>query len=173
MDDPKGPGFPIQKSTDQSLFASSLWLIAGYNVFHRLSMPRHPPYALSSFITPTCNRRTGGVSVSRVGTITNDPAKALLHTSGGMRFAMSVAGQAPQNACTRCYYNSATPKTSIHLSKNTVDSPRLVDVFPRLRAGRLGRTCCPARSGSGSLAVRFGLSSRGLSQRNHPEEGRL
>ena len=56
MDDPKGPGFPIQKSIDQSLFASSLWLIAGYNVFHRLSTPRHPPYALNNLIIPTLDR---------------------------------------------------------------------------------------------------------------------
>ena len=128
-DDPKGPGFPIQRSTDQSLFASSLWLIAGYNVFHRLSMPRHPPYALSSFITPTCNRLTPTwVRVTRWNDISNDPVEAQLHTPGGMCSAAGVTGQAPQNACTRCYYNSATPKTSIHLSKNAVDLPRLVDV---------------------------------------------
>ena len=30
------PGFPIRKSADQSLFASSPQLIAGYNVLHRL-----------------------------------------------------------------------------------------------------------------------------------------
>lgn len=41
-------GFPIRKSTDQSSFTSSPWLIAGYNVLHRLLVPRHPPIALSS-----------------------------------------------------------------------------------------------------------------------------
>ena len=41
-------GFPIRRSTDQSSFTSSPWLIAGYNVLHRLLMPRHPPTALSS-----------------------------------------------------------------------------------------------------------------------------
>ena len=39
-------GFPIRKSPDQSLFASSPKLIAGYHVFRRLSLPRHPPCAL-------------------------------------------------------------------------------------------------------------------------------
>ena len=39
-------GFPIQKSPDQSLFASSPKLIAGYHVFRRLSLPRHPAHAL-------------------------------------------------------------------------------------------------------------------------------
>ncbi len=55
-DDPEGPGFPIRKSQDQSLFASSPGLIAGYHVLHRLSTPSHPPRALSSLITPTSNR---------------------------------------------------------------------------------------------------------------------
>ena len=33
---------------DQSSFTNSPWLIAGYNVLHRLLVPRHPPTALSS-----------------------------------------------------------------------------------------------------------------------------
>src|SRR3954452_14280310 len=45
------PSFLIQKSPDQRLFASFPELIAGYHVFHRLSMPRHPPYTLSSLTT--------------------------------------------------------------------------------------------------------------------------
>ena len=47
-------GFPIRRSTDQSSFTSSPWLIAGYNVLHRLLMPRHPPTALSS-LSPNKN----------------------------------------------------------------------------------------------------------------------
>ena len=39
-------GCPIQRSPDQSLFANSPKLIASYNVFHRLLLPRHSPYAL-------------------------------------------------------------------------------------------------------------------------------
>lgn len=49
-------GFPIRTSQDRSLFASSPGLIAGYHVLHRLSTPRHSPYALYSFITPTSAR---------------------------------------------------------------------------------------------------------------------
>ena len=45
---PELRGFPIRTSTDQSSFTNSPWLIAGYNVLHRLLMPRHPPIALSS-----------------------------------------------------------------------------------------------------------------------------
>ena len=44
-------GFPIQKSSDQSLFSGSPKLIAASHVFHRLLTPRHPPFALSSLAT--------------------------------------------------------------------------------------------------------------------------
>ena len=45
-DDPKGPGFPIRRSTDQRVLAPPQWLIATCYVLHRLSVPRHPPNAL-------------------------------------------------------------------------------------------------------------------------------
>ena len=52
-DDPdySGPRFRIQKSPDRRSFASFPELIAGYHVFLRFSMPRHPPYTLSSLTT--------------------------------------------------------------------------------------------------------------------------
>ena len=43
--------FLIQTSSDQRSFASFPRLIAGYHVFRRLSMPRHPPCTLSSLTT--------------------------------------------------------------------------------------------------------------------------
>ena len=64
-DDPEGPGFPIQKSQDQCSVTNSPGLIAGSHVFHRLSTPRHPPYALIDLVTPTRtrpNRRTCGLN---------------------------------------------------------------------------------------------------------------
>ena len=39
-------GFPHSEISDQSSFASSPKLIAGYHVLRRLSSPRHPPHAL-------------------------------------------------------------------------------------------------------------------------------
>ena len=45
------PGFPIRKSTDQSLFSGSPWLIAATHVLLRLLLPRHPPCALCSLVT--------------------------------------------------------------------------------------------------------------------------
>jgi hypothetical protein len=43
------PGCPIRKSPDLMLVCSSPELIAAYHVLHRLSEPRHPPYALKCF----------------------------------------------------------------------------------------------------------------------------
>jgi hypothetical protein len=42
-------GCPIRKSSDIMLVCSSPKLIAAYHVLHRLSEPRHPPYALKCF----------------------------------------------------------------------------------------------------------------------------
>jgi hypothetical protein len=44
-------GFPIRRSTDQSLVSGSPWLFAATHVLHRLLKPRHPPHALSSLVT--------------------------------------------------------------------------------------------------------------------------
>ena len=43
-------GFPIRKPPDQSLLGSSPRFIAANHVLRRLSVPRHPPYALSSLL---------------------------------------------------------------------------------------------------------------------------
>src|SRR6516165_7308995 len=51
-------GFPIRKSPGQSLFSGSPKLIAVYHVLHRLSLPRHPPYALSSLTIKNRNQST-------------------------------------------------------------------------------------------------------------------
>ena len=55
--------FLIQKSSDRRLFASFPRLIAGYHVFRRLSMPRHPPYTLSS-LTTFIDHRHGGFAIA-------------------------------------------------------------------------------------------------------------
>ena len=43
-------GFPIRTSSDQRLVGNSPKLFAATHVLHRLSKPRHPPYALSSLL---------------------------------------------------------------------------------------------------------------------------
>ena len=72
------PSFLIQKSPDQRLFASFPEHIAGYHVFRRLSMPRHPPYTLSSLTTFIDHRhrravRNGRRSQQPSDTINNVP----------------------------------------------------------------------------------------------------
>ena len=50
---PKPSGCPIRRSQDHCLVTGSLGLIAGSNVLHRLSTPRHPPHALIDLVMPT------------------------------------------------------------------------------------------------------------------------
>ncbi len=44
-------GFPHSEISGSKAVCASPKLIAAYHVLHRLSVPRHPPYALSSFFT--------------------------------------------------------------------------------------------------------------------------
>ena len=77
------PSFLIQKSPDQRSFASFPELIAGYHVFRRLLMPRHPPCTLSSLTTFIDHRHDpsgeelalGEVTSGRAGNGTNDQQK--------------------------------------------------------------------------------------------------
>ena len=41
----------VRESRDQHLFVGSPKLIADFHALHRLLMPRHPPYTLSSLTT--------------------------------------------------------------------------------------------------------------------------
>src|SRR5690349_1653354 len=71
------PGFPIRTSPDQRLFADSPGLIAGCRVLRRLSMPRHPPYTLSSLITFTDHRHARpAVRASRLPSFYSDAHRA-------------------------------------------------------------------------------------------------
>ena len=79
-------GFPIRRSTDHSLVTSSLWLIAGSNVLHRLSTPRHPPCALSRLITPTCRRERFQIGSSAPSTA-SDPPEGFTLTGRGLDIA--------------------------------------------------------------------------------------
>ena len=51
--------FLIRTSPDQRSFASFPELIAGYHVFRRFSMPRHPPCTLKNLTTFIDHRRSG------------------------------------------------------------------------------------------------------------------
>ena len=87
------PSFLIRKSPDQRLFASFPELIAGYNVLRRLSMPRHPPYTLSSLTTFIDHRHVESQCLlsTVLGELTFARSKAvfLIHLTGRVkRFPM-------------------------------------------------------------------------------------
>ena len=140
-------GFPIQTSQDQSLVASSPGLIAGSHVFHRLSTPRHPPYALSSLVTPTCDRsrwdcrsglRARHARLTRVDSPLSPPRR------GAVSKLLRALTQEPR-------YHTFVQHLTIHLSKS---STRLVASSgpPNLYGPRASRF--------GSLAFFLSLSRR-------------
>ena len=59
-------GFPIRRSTG-SLLSSKPWLIAGSYVLHRLSVPRHPPHALTSLAKKPYSNLTRAASKRGTG----------------------------------------------------------------------------------------------------------
>ena len=56
-DDPQRAGFPHSDILGSQLASNSPRLFAGSHVFHRLSTPRHPPYALAGLFMLTRSRR--------------------------------------------------------------------------------------------------------------------
>ena len=55
-------GFPHSEISGSSDICSSPLLIAAYHVFHRLLVPRHPPYALISITNSTSSHGNGIMS---------------------------------------------------------------------------------------------------------------
>ena len=76
---PEIRGFPIRRSQDHSSFTSSPGLIAGYNVLHRLLVPRHPPIALSSLSINYKDARVHCVVLNIRAATTHEPATASPH----------------------------------------------------------------------------------------------
>jgi hypothetical protein len=94
-------GFPIRKSTDQSLVSSSPWLIAATHVLHRLLEPRHPPHALSSLVTldsglPRNPRAANLVKVKVQALRRPGPAKtSLIRCISTLRIRLSESSSTP------------------------------------------------------------------------------
>ena len=61
------PGFPIRTSPDHSVLARSPRLFAGSYVLRRLLLPRHPPCALSSLISPVSALESTSTTCEHVG----------------------------------------------------------------------------------------------------------
>lgn len=73
------PGCPIRKSSDITLVCSSPKLIAAYHVLHRLSKPRHPPYALICF-KKIKSRNFRSMNLLTITTFFSQYVKELLNT---------------------------------------------------------------------------------------------
>ena len=96
------PSFLIQKSPDQRLFASFPELIAGYHVFRRLSMPRHPPYTLSSLTTFIDHRHKNcQPSLPTCVSHKNCQPKSLsdCHRQGSLQTNLTAAGGRAGRSC--------------------------------------------------------------------------
>ena len=65
-------GCPIRRFRDVILVCSSPGLIAAYHVLHRLSEPRHPPYAL------ICFKKVYSVLVNYHKLIANSPLAMII-----------------------------------------------------------------------------------------------
>jgi hypothetical protein len=77
--------FLIQTSRDQRSFASFPGLIAGYHVFRRLSMPRHPPCTLSSLTTVTDHRPASLGKTRAVRTAGNGSDQSITRSAAAAR----------------------------------------------------------------------------------------
>ena len=95
-------GFPIRKSPGQSLFSGSPKLIAAYHVLHRLSLPRHPPYALSSLTIKKIKSINTAMSYSENHRINNTVDR----TTSGFYLQITICN------CQRTVLNT-TPKRCI------------------------------------------------------------
>jgi hypothetical protein len=94
------PGFPIRTSSDHSSFASSSRLFAGYNVLHRLLVPRHPPCALNNLTTKIYWMLASTVQFSRYGQ-QQPPRSAACSGTGPESFSEGVGPSAHDAPCVR------------------------------------------------------------------------
>ena len=76
-------GFPIRTSSDQRLVGNSPRHNAASHVLHRLSMPRHPPYALNKkhYKTHTQKIKMLASTIQFSHTTPQPPTRAHTHTS--------------------------------------------------------------------------------------------
>ena len=110
-------GFPIQKSPGHSLFADSPKHIAGYHVFHRLSMPRHPPHTLSNLTTIIDHRRPALTPHSVIGKLLrfrNDSSGPLIPGRG--KRLLSAFGAPSRSTKVFIYHRKGARRVPIPLT---------------------------------------------------------
>ncbi len=97
-------GFPIRTSSDQRLVGNSPRHNAASHVLHRLSMPRHPPYALDKkhYKTHTQKIKMLASTIQFSHTTPQPPTRAHTHTSKrhqDHKETTHVLPQTPNSAC--------------------------------------------------------------------------
>ena len=105
-------GFPIRTSPDQRSVANSPGLIAGSYVLHRLSMPRHPPCALTNLpqqTTNTHNKHTRA-SAAAANTKASDTKQSKTQHSHYKHHHQPLPGPA-SGACSRPLSRNQTTRT--------------------------------------------------------------
>ena len=114
--------FLIQKSSDRRLFAGFPRLIAGYHVFRRLSMPRHPPYTLSSlttFIDHRQRKTTVSPASSKVGTNHHrQPRRLSVNPSGRAGTVAATDSKSPNPKWISLHPEPKPPKPTATLINN-------------------------------------------------------
>ena len=119
----------IRGSRDQRLFDSSPGLIAVFHALHRLSTPRHPPYALSSLATWIERSRNclyGTSSISKLPTLASARMTSKLATGPCLVRSAQRCHQRSQPNCQRTKHGATTTHFAItptqtnwgHISEN-------------------------------------------------------
>lgn len=105
-------------------------------------MPRHPPYALNSFITPTSNRQLSLTTFRQnhaSDRLIQRPVEAPRFHIQGDAVGLMRHGQAPQTlALGVTFKNSATPK-NLSNCQRAVSHAEAVDVLPAAAGRATGR----------------------------------
>ena len=107
-------GFPIRKSTDQSSFTSSPWLIAGYNVLHRLLMPRHPPTALSSLSPTKRSTKSTKMLASTIQFSNNNPINTTHHPTQEQPIMRQANLETPHPDTKKCPGPEISEPNNVH-----------------------------------------------------------
>ena len=119
----------IRGSRDQRLFDSSPGLIAVFHALHRLSTPRHPPYALSSLATWIERSRNclyGTPSISKLPTLASARTANALAAGPCLVRSAQRCHQRSQPNCQRTKHGATTTHFAItptqtnwgHISEN-------------------------------------------------------
>jgi hypothetical protein len=126
-------GFPIRRSPDRSSFTSSPGLIAGYNVLHRLLVPRHPPTALSSLLFTTKMMLASTVKFSRCGRYIRTGASGAGFRSAGRLVACATEPSGPNSVL------------GLHRLSCRVSTPEIQEVLTTSRPMRPTGQCSTFR----------------------------